>query len=136
MIQIFSVFPGLFFLSPFAVALLRIAAAYAFLYIANSMIQDRREIARTRFPLIGHPPMWMVWVWGGIIAIVGCMLALGVYTQIAAIVGMIIALEHGVGSRWYPAIMPLSRGTYALLFIICASLLITGAGALAFDLPL
>jgi len=136
MIQIFSVFPGLFFLSPFAATLLRIAAAYAFLYIANSMIQDRREITRVRLPIVGHPREWMVWTSAFATGLVGCMLAIGLYTQVAAIAGVIIALKHGIGTRWYASILPLSRGTYALLFVICISLIITGAGAIAFDLPL
>ena len=136
MLQVFSVFPGLFFLSPFAVTLLRIAAAYAFLYIANSLIQDRREIARVRLPIIGHPREWMVWISATIIAIVSCLLAVGLYTQVAAILGMIIAAKHGIFARRYSSIMPLSRGTYGFLFVICITLLITGAGAIAFDLPL
>jgi len=136
MFQVFSVFPGLFFLSPFAATLLRVAAAYAFLYIANSIVHDRREIVRERFPIIGHPHIWMVWTSAILIGLIGCLLAVGLYTQVVAIVGMITALKHGIFARRYPSIIPLSRGTYALIFVICASLVITGAGAVAFDLPL
>jgi len=136
MIQIFSVFPSLFFLSPLAATLLRIAAAYAFLYVANSLIQDRRKITRERFPIVGQMNEWMVWTSALVTIAVGILLATGLYTQVAAIVGMIIALKHGIFAHKYSSIIPLSRGTYALLFVICASLLVTGAGAIAFDLPL
>lgn len=137
MIQIFSVFPGLFFLTPFSATLLRIVAAYAFLYMANSMVQTREKIANLRdIPLVGSMSPWMIWVSATITAIVGALLAIGLYTQVAAILGLIISLKHCLGMYWYPSIMPLSRGTYALLFVICISLLITGAGQIAFDLPL
>ena len=136
MIHIFSVFPGLFFLAPFSATLLRIAAAYAFLYIANDLVQRRHAMILERFPIVGNPRPWMVWKSATIATIVGCMLAVGLYTQVAAIVGMIISLKCIVFARSHASVMPLSRGTAVLLFIICTSLLFTGAGAVAFDLPL
>lgn len=136
MMQIFSVFPELFFLSPFSAALLRVAAAYAFLYIANDMIRRRSEISAVRFPIVGYPSGWMVWTSALITALTAALLAIGLYTQVAALIGMIIAAKHGIGSLWFPTVMPLSRGTYAFLLVICVSVFVTGAGALAFDLPL
>jgi len=58
------------------------------------------------------------------------------YTQGAAIVGMIIGLKLTIFARRYPDVIPLSAGAGALLFVICLSLLFFGAGAFAFDLPL
>ena len=108
MIQVFSLFPGLLFLAPLSATILRLAAAYALFYIGNSLIRDRHEVVRVHFPIIGHPHTWMVWLSATIVALTGAFLALGLYTQAAAIVGMLIALKHGGGGRWYPAIMPLS----------------------------
>ncbi|MBI2030026.1 DoxX family membrane protein [Candidatus Kaiserbacteria bacterium] len=136
MIEIFSVFPGLFFLTPLAITLLRIAAAYAFLYMANSLVQDRHEIARIRLPIIGHVGEGLVWLAAILVGLIGCMLAVGLYTQVAAIFGMLFVIKHWFWSRWYRSAAGLSRGTLALVFVICLSLLITGAGAFAFDLPL
>ncbi len=136
MIEIFSVFPGLFFLTPLAITLLRIAAAYAFLYMVNALVQDRHEIAHARFPIIGHVSEGLVWLAAILIGIVGCMLAVGLYTQVAAIFGMLFVIKHWVWSRWYRSTTGPSRGTLALLFVICFVLLIAGAGAVAFDLPL
>lgn len=65
-------------------------------------------------------------------AILGFMLVTGYYTQIAALLA-------GVGSfgglfvRKY-SVFP--RSALLLLAVICASLLVTGAGALGFDIPL
>lgn len=101
------------------------------------MIQNRESILHVRdVPIVGYMRPWIVWMSAGITGIVGCMLAVGLFTQAAAILGALIVLKHGIGTYWYPSIMPLSRGTYALLFVMCVSLLITGAGAIAFDLPL
>lgn len=136
MFQIFAVFPSLFFLSPFSATILRIAAAYAFFYIANYMIGEKHTIAHTQFPLVGQASEWMVWVSSILTAFVGVLLAIGLYTQAAAIAGVIISLKHAVLSRKYPAIATLSYGTCALLCFVCVSLLITGAGAVSLDLPL
>lgn len=136
MMQVFSTFPEILYLAPFSATLLRIAVAYAFIYIASEMIQRRRGVINATFPIIGHPSLWMVWTSALITALIGCMLAIGLYTQVVAIIGAVIAIKHGVGSLWFPSIMPLSRGAYAFLFIVCLSLIVTGAGAIAFDLPL
>ena len=133
--HVFAVFPELFFLSPLAVTLLRISCAYAFLYLASSLMQNRRGIARARFPVLGHPPLWMIWIAAVASLLIGVMLAIGLYTQIAAILGALFLIKHALWSRWDSSIAPLSRGTLALLLVICASLVITGAGAFAFDLP-
>lgn len=133
--HVFAVFPELFFLSPLAVTLLRIACAYAFLYLASNLVQNRREIARTRFPIVGHPPLWMIWIAAAASLLIGVMLAIGLYTQVAAILGALFLLKHMLWSRWGLPITPFSRGTLALLLVICVSLVITGAGAFAFDLP-
>jgi len=48
---------------------------------------------------------------------------------------MLIAFKHGLGTKQYSQILPLSGAAYFLLFVICLSLLFQGAGAFAFDLP-
>ncbi|MBI5003820.1 hypothetical protein HZC00_01870 [Candidatus Kaiserbacteria bacterium] len=137
MFQVFSVFPGLLYLSPFATALIRVAAGYAFLYMANSIARDRHKIAELRdVPMIGRMPLWLVWISVFATGLIGALLAVGLYTQVAAIFGALLAVKHYVGIHRYTAIIPLSRGTYTLLFVICISLIISGAGTFAFDLPL
>ena len=63
-------------------------------------------------------------------------LLLGFYTQVAAILGVIICLKVLLVKRGLRHVSPLSHLGYALLALICLSLLFTGAGAFAFDLPL
>jgi hypothetical protein len=131
-----SLFPDLLFLGIFATTMVRIAAGLAFCYAAYRILITKRAIADTRLPLIGHTPEWMIMLSALITLGTGILLFVGMWTQGAAIVGMLIALKHGLGARRYEAIVPLSLGTYALLFVICLSLLVSGAGAFAVDLPL
>lgn len=128
-------FPDLLTYSFFAPTLLRFAAACIFAYGAYYMWQHQKHIAQRRFPIIGHAP-WL----GGAAAIahalVAAMLAFGYYTQFAALAGALGALKGAVLVERYRDTFPFSRATYFLLVFMLLSLLLTGAGALAKDLPL
>jgi hypothetical protein len=131
----FSFLPGLFFLSPLAATLLRVAAALVFFHITRYYYEKRTELAHVKVPIVGHG-MWipmMGAIWCGV---VGLMLFFGWYTQLAAIGGAIAAAKFLVWKKFMPAYVPLSYISSALLLVICISLIVTGAGAFAFDLPL
>lgn len=128
-------FPELLVFGFFAPTLLRIAAAIAFGSIAYLQYKRREEIAATRFPIIGHGGVWM-WVSITVEVLITISLLLGYYTQWAALVGLIVAIKHAIFAKRYPRAVPLCRGEYYFLIFICLSLLLSGAGALAFDLPL
>jgi uncharacterized membrane protein YphA (DoxX/SURF4 family) len=131
-----SLFPGILYLAPFSATILRFGAGICFIYIGYSLLVRRRELAAIRLPIIGHPPVWLICVAGLITVLDGIALFVGYGTQLAAIVGMLIALKHlSLYGRW-SAVRPFERSTYALLFLICLTLLISGAGPLGFDLPL
>ena len=130
-------FPSLLVYSFFVPALLRISASIVFIYMAQYLSRERTKVAALRnVPVVGKIPEWMVWVSVVITTVVAFCLFIGFMTQWAAIVGMLIALKHGLATKKYTPVLPLSRGAYVLLFILCLSLLFSGAGALAFDLPL
>ena len=131
-----SLLPQLLFLSPLAATLLRVAAACAIFYVANYIKQNREMIMRTSLPIVGNPPSWMLWFSAIIMFLTAAALFFGYWTQAAAIIGAIIAAKMYIGNAMVPSIIPLSRGTSALLFVICVSLILTGAGAFALDLPL
>lgn len=74
-------------------------------------------------------------IYRGLFIIAGITLIIGLYTQISAIlvaVLMIISLSHQSMRLTYE----LNRAELSLLLIIALSLVLTGAGAFAFDLPL
>lgn len=130
-----TLFPGLLVYSFFAPTLVRVAGAIIFLYLAYYHFQNKDELAQTRFPMVGAG-MWIPWLSVLVELVVGAGLFFGYYTQVSAMVGAIVALKYFVWSGKYPHFFALSRATTFLLFVICISLLLTGAGALAFDLPL
>lgn len=131
-----SLFPNLLSYQFFAITLIRLAAALAILYMSYRYAFERGEIERASFWPVGHIPRWLTLVGSCIVFIVGILLVIGLYTQAAAIAGMILALKDLVFVHKYPRIMPLSAGASALLFVMCLALLLSGAGAFAVDLPL
>lgn len=131
-----SLLPQLFAFKLFAITLLRIVAGCYVLFIAWQTADRRAEISRARVPLLGHAPQWLVWLAAMIYAIVGGLLVIGAWTQIAAIVAAAGALKLAILSRRTHPWSPLSGHAYALLFVITLSLVFLGPGILAFDLPL
>ncbi|MCC7500842.1 hypothetical protein IT396_03555 [Candidatus Nomurabacteria bacterium] len=128
-------FPDLLTYSFFAPTLLRFAAACAFAYGAYFLWQNQKQIGQKRFPIIGHAP-WL----GGAAAvahgILAAALAFGYHTQISALAGALGALKGIFFAEQYREVFPFSKSTYFLLLFVLLSLLLTGAGALAKDLPL
>lgn len=131
-----SLFPGLLYLAPLATALIRVAAGLTLLYVAYDLMAARGEIASTKFIIAGRVPQWLVLFGALVIFVASVLLIIGLYTQAAAIIGILFGLKDMVFARKYPNVMPLAAGTGALLFIMSVSLLLSGAGAFAFDLSL
>jgi uncharacterized membrane protein YphA (DoxX/SURF4 family) len=131
-----SLIPQILFLAPFTSTILRIGSGIAFMYAGYYMLTHRNEFTKIRLPIINHPALWMLWASGIITIIDGVALFLGYGTQLAAIVGLIIAIKHMSLSKQYESLRPLPRSTYALLSLMCLALLISGAGPFGLDLPL
>jgi hypothetical protein len=131
-----SLFPQILFLAPSGTALLRIAAAICFAYIAWDLFKRQSEISGVDMMIIGHVRTWMVQISAIIIAVMAVLLFVGAWVQLVALVGAIVALKHLVFFRRYQTILTFSKSTYWLLLCICLMLAVTGAGAFAFDLPL
>ena len=130
-----NIFPDLLTYGFFAPTLLRLAAALMFAVVAYRQWSRRSEIQQTSLLIVGKNGWW-VWISIFAHAALAVLLALGYYTQIAALLGMLAAIKHFVFKHRYPEVFPLSRGTYFLIAVICLSFLLSGAGALAMDLPL
>jgi len=133
--HILSVLPQLFFLSPLATTLLRIAAAVVFAKYAYFAYSHRKELSAVPVMIVGSG-MWIPMISSIFATVVAACLFLGLYTQLAAIGGAVAALKMLIWHRRYHMFVPFSRTTCGLLLVICLSLIITGAGAFAFDLPL
>lgn len=131
-----SLFPQILFLAPLGTTLLRIVAGVYVLYIAYRVAADTEEYQKERFPIVGHAPSWLLWLGAIITFAIGLLLVIGLYTQAAAILAGLTALKIAIVDRWYGRIMPLSTAAAILLFFVCLSLLVSGPGIYAFDLPL
>ena len=130
-----SLFPQILFLAPFSATLLRLAAGSIFLAIAWIHYSRQEELGKENFIVIGHGA-WIPIFAALVEFLAGGMLILGVYTQAVALIGTLLALKHFVWQGRYPQFFRVPRSTSALLFAICLGLVVTGAGAFAFDLPL
>ena len=130
-----SVFPEILFLSPFAATLLRITVAIVFLYAAIMQARRIEILSEVPVPVLGKGA-WIVWASVLFDTTIGVLLLVGLYTQVAALVGAIAIIKSIVFVPSYLAQIPVSRGAAALTAVILLSLLLTGAGAFAFDWPL
>lgn len=122
-------FPQLLVYGFYAPTLLRAAVALALFYLAYKQWRRRGEIAKVRSK--AFPTVSIIFN-----VIIGLGLFFGYYTQLAAILaiaGFIFGLWM---NRRYPHIVIFPGLTIKLLVVMCVSLLLTGAGALAMDLPL
>ena len=132
--MLLSLFPQVLFLAPLATTMLRVAAGIVFLLLAWTHWQKREEMAAEKIFLLGG--VWVPTVAFIAESVIGACLVLGIYTQVIALLGALGALKCFVWKRRFGQFLPLSRTASALLFVICLSLVATGAGAFAFDLPL
>lgn len=130
-------FPELLVFSFFAPTILRLAAAGVFLYVVYMQYQERESFSKIPFPYIGNRfGTQIMWLTFAVELVIAAMLIAGYYTQIAALLGIITVAKYLYYGRRWPTFAPLSRGTCALLLVILATLLLSGAGAFAYDLPL
>lgn len=129
-----NIFPGL--LLPFlAPTLLRVGIAVAFAAIAYAQWKRRDTLKELPLPFVGRQ-WWWIWVSVAVHAGIAAMLFVGCYTQGAALAGALLALKHLVWAKRYPEAVPVSRATSLLMLLVCLSLVLSGAGAFAQDLPL
>ena len=114
---LFSVFPSILFLAPFSAFFIRIALALVLLYA----LKKHWSVTDIKFRLLAAAEL-----------AVAVSVALGAWTQTGALVGGALAIF------WLarPAMRPVSFIATLLTIVLCISLILTGAGPFAFDLPL
>jgi uncharacterized membrane protein YphA (DoxX/SURF4 family) len=124
------------FLALAAYALLRIVIGLVFLYLAHKHSKNFTFYApQIQWPGIQNGRVVLTLI---IISevIIGGMFLVGFYTQIAAILSMGLCIKLLIWNQRFPIGSIPSRLTYLLLLTISLSLFVTGAGVLAFDLPI
>ena len=130
-----SLFPQILFLSSFSATILRVTAALVLLYLAYVHFSNKRAASEELSTLIGGANV-IIYIYALLELGVAVALFVGAWTQLAALVGFVIAIKALFIRRSLRELKPLSQLSYALLAVICLSVFITGAGVFAFDLPL
>jgi len=129
--------PELLTLSFFAPFLLRIAVGLIFLSLGyRHIVKERAATAAAVNERWGQLGTFFVWYLGIAEIAAGLLILLGLWTQIAAIVGAVIAIKMLFLKKRHAVLARESTLFYGLLLAVCLSLLVSGAGAFAFDLPL
>lgn len=124
------------FLSLIAYLILRVLTGLVLLTLGYRHFKVRKALSRIL--VLPFFPFGIITTTALIVAevVIGTLFILGAYTQIAALLAIGMSLKMIVlKSRFSHTTIP-NRLFYVLLFAISCSLFITGAGALAFDLPI
>jgi uncharacterized membrane protein YphA (DoxX/SURF4 family) len=124
------------FLALFAYALLRIVTGIIYITLAHRHFQSFSNLApKIQWPLITDGRIILTLI---IISesLIGGLFIIGLATQAAAIASIGLCFKLLIWHNRFPADSIPNRLTYVLLLAISVSLLITGAGIIAFDLPI
>jgi hypothetical protein len=132
--ELLNPFPALLDYRIFAPTLLRIVAAITILYLAYAQYKRADEITQLNLPVVGKNSWWYK-VSVAFNVIVGGMLFFGSFTQIAALLAIAGQLKGLWLNHRHPSVIILGDSAIFLLIAILLSLLVTGAGLFAFDIP-
>jgi uncharacterized membrane protein YphA (DoxX/SURF4 family) len=128
---------GSYFLAPF---ILRIAVAAVFTSLAINHFKYKKAAAEeihAKIKWISHESaVWLVGLLLMIEVVMAALIFFGAFTQFVAVLSILGFAKMAFFRRSMPTYAPLSVSSYLLLIIICLTLVLTGAGAFAFDLPL
>lgn len=130
-------FPDLLTFSFFAPLVLRVALGVVFFDFGRHTLGAGRAAHGALFEALGLKQHGRyVTILGTLEIVVALMLILGFYTQIAALVAFIFSLEAYYLKGKHGAHIEHRRHLFFLTAVISFSLLLSGAGAIAFDMPL
>ena len=124
------------FLALLAYLVLRVITGLVFFILGYRHFRARKEL--TQILTLPIFPFGVITTTVFILTelVVGTLFILGLYTQIAALLVIVMSLKMIVLRPIFSHVSIPSRLMYLLLFAIGCSLFITGAGAFAFDLPI
>jgi uncharacterized membrane protein YphA (DoxX/SURF4 family) len=124
------------FLSLLAYFILRTIVGFVLLLLGYKHWKNRKELFNILIPPIF--PFGKITTISLVITelIIGTMFIIGLYTQIAALILIVLSLTSLFYAKRFKHHSLPSRLSYILLLGIGLSLFITGAGAFAFDLPI
>ncbi len=117
-------FPSLLDFSLLAPLLVRVALGFVFLHLAYSALPHYKKM------------VWLVVLLEILAALAGIALIVGLFTQVASLLAALISLAFSLFPKQTALPFTVEKRLALLLFAISLSLLFSGAGLFAFDLPL
>ena len=135
--QTFNIFPELFNYSIIAPFILRVVLGLIFLNLGSLKLGKEKPGWIASMNILNLRPAGFFTSLLGIIEIIGGLLLIaGAYTQLTALILGVIALIELFIEYREESILKRDFVFYLLLTAICTSLLLTGAGLFAVDMPL
>ncbi len=129
-----NLFP-LQFLAPLAYAILRFCVGFLLIRLGILRIRYRVPTSLIVKKTVVIPPFILL-ILGLLEIIAGVFIFLGLYTQLGALLALLlVGIQLVFPKRFLDERTP-PRIFFALLFCVALSLCITGAGAFSFDLPI
>jgi len=130
-------FPDLLVYSMLAPFILRVVAGLIFIDLGVLLFKNEKARWTASLSSLNIPrPKVAAQILGIVEIIGGIMLILGFYTQIAALLLVIFTFAETYLEYKDPTLLKRNFVFYILLFAITLSLLLSGAGAFAIDIPL
>ncbi len=130
-------FPDLLVYSLLAPFILRIVAGVIFIDLGVLAFKKEKFGWINTLSVLRIPnPKVALKVLGAVEVVAGIMLLVGLYTQVAALVLALLTFAETYVEYREPAILKRTLIFYILLLAITLSLLLSGAGAFAIDIPL
>ena len=135
--QTFNLFPDLFSYSLIAPFILRVVVGFIFLNLGYLKFSKEKKGWINSLHILGVRPAEFFTILLGLIEVIGGLLLLaGAYTQLSALVLGVICISELLVEYKEESILKRDFVFYLLLTAICASLILTGAGLFAIDIPL
>jgi uncharacterized membrane protein YphA (DoxX/SURF4 family) len=135
--QTFNLFPELFSYSLLAPLILRIVVGLVFLNLGFLKLGKEKKGWVASLSILNIKPAGFFTTALGLIEIIGGFLLIGgAYTQVAALVLAVISTCELLVEYEEESILKRDIVFYLLLASICASLILSGAGLYAVDIPL
>ncbi len=135
--QTYNLFPELFAFSIIAPLILRLVIGFIFLNLGILKLGKEKKGWITSLNILGLKPAGFFVVVLGIVEIIGGLFFIvGAYTQIIAMILAIISLAELFIEYREDSILKRDVVFYLLLASICLSLILTGPGFMALDIPL
>ena len=116
--------------------ILRLGVGGVFVYLAHTHIKNWKQIPRTiNLPVVKNGKVIFSLI---IISelVIGTLYIIGLATQVAALIAISLCIKMIIWHKQFPLGSVPTKLTFVLLIFISMSLFITGAGAIAFDLPI